>query len=135
MIVAGITAEVRALERLDLQALRAEWRRQGFGAPPKMRSPDLLRRILAWKLQARALGGLDGETLRLLRRASTTPEAMLDVGARIGREWQGVRHEVAVIERGYRYAGEAFDSLSQVARKITGSRWNGPRFFGLREAA
>ena len=63
-----ITGEVRALERLDLEGLRAEWRRRRYGPPPKLRSPDLLARMLAWRIQAEALGGLD-----VKRRAIGTP--------------------------------------------------------------
>lgn len=128
-----ITAEVRALAALDLHGLRDEWRRR-YGEPPKMRSTELLARLLAWKIQADAFGGLDAATIRLLN-AETLPPArpVLEPGTRLSREWQGRRHEVAVLESGFRYDGRDYRSLSQVAREITGTRWNGLRFFGLRE--
>ena len=129
-----LEAEVRALERLDLQGLQAVWR-QRWGSSPTLRSPELLRHILAWRLQADALGGLDADLRRRLRSASvkTRPPA-LRPGMRLTREWQGERHEVEVVEGGYAYAGAVHRSLSPIACAITGARWNGPRFFGLRQA-
>lgn len=129
-----VTEEVRALARLDLNQLRAEWS-QRFGEPPALRSADLLRRNLAWRIQAGAFGGLDAETeaavdqKRIQRGPSLTP------GMRLAREWCGVVHEVELVEAGVLYRGQGFDSLSKVARQITGVRWNGPRFFGLRPVA
>ena len=128
-----ITEEVRALMRLDLEGLREKWRRL-IGPPPALRSPELLRRMLGWKIQAAAFGGLDAETRRRLRRPAPTrsPTAAPTPGTRLTREWKGVAHEVEVIADGYILAGRRFRSLSEVARAITGARWNGPRFFGLR---
>ncbi|MGA0544123.1 DUF2924 domain-containing protein [Brevundimonas sp. VNH65] len=119
---------------LGLEPLRAIWRDR-FGAPPSIRSPEILALMLAWRLQAARDGGLDGELRRALRRASSAPSpTALTPGTRLVREWQGVRHEVVVEPDGrFRHQEELHRSLSQVARKITGSRWNGPRFFGLRE--
>ena len=129
----AISEEVRALERLDLEGLRAEWRRL-IGPPPGLRSPELLRRMLAWKIQEAAFGGLDAETRRRLRRPSSTaaPVAVPTPGTQLAREWKGVTQEVEVVADGYIHAGQRYRSLSEVARAITGSRWNGPRFFGLR---
>ena len=126
--------EVRALSRLDLEGLREAWGAR-LGPPPQLRSSDLLRRLLAWKIQAAALGGLDVESRRMLRQSGVPRGPGLCVGARLTREWKNERHEVEVIEGGFRYAGETYDSLSEIARAITGTRWNGPRFFGLREGA
>jgi hypothetical protein len=123
------------LTGLDLEALRSAWRLR-YGKPPSLRSVDLVRRMLAWRLEVDAAGGLDGalaDGLKVRGRAAGSAPALPPVGARIAREWKGVVHEVAAIEGGYLYAGETFDSLSAIARKITGVRWNGPRFFGLRE--
>lgn len=134
MIAEAINEEVRALARLDLEGLRAEWRRR-YGPPPRLRSPDLVRRMLAWRIQVAAFGGLDAETRRQLRRPSAA-RALAPAptpGTRISREWQGVVHEVEVVAGGFVHDGRQFASLSEVARAITGSRWNGPRFFGLRE--
>ena len=132
----NIAGEVRVLRGLGLEGLRAVWRAQ-FGAPPKLRSPELLRLALAWRMQSSILGGLDSETRAGLRRASIPTKAppALSVGVRLAREWQGVRYEVVVVEGGFLHHGKTYKSLSQIARSITGSRWNGPRFFGLRDKA
>jgi hypothetical protein len=127
-----VTEEVRALEALDLHGLRDEWHKR-YGAPPKMRSRELLARLLAWRIQADAFGGLDAATVRLLLSDKTAaPKPILSPGTRVSREWQGRCHEVDVLEEGFRYAGADYRSLSQIARAITGTRWNGLRFFGLR---
>lgn len=128
-----ITQEVRALEALDLHGLRDQWRKR-YGDPPKMRSRELLARLLAWRIQADAFGGLDATTIRLLKTDRVPNlKPQLSPGSRLSREWQGRRHDVEVIEAGFRYAGADYRSLSEVARMITGTRWNGLRFFGLRE--
>ena len=135
MSAGGLEAEVRGLVTLDLEGLRTAWGGR-YGAPPRMRSADLLRRRLAWRMQVDAWGGLDAETLKLLRgkaMASHGPRAR--EGARLVREYQGERHEAAVTPDGVEYRGEVYASLSEVARVITGVRWNGPRFFGLRGGA
>ena len=128
-----IEAEVAHLLTLDLQGLRAIWRER-YGPPPKLRSPQLLRLNLAWRIQAEAFGGLDAETKRRLRRGGAGASAVdrLQPGVRLIREWKGVPHEVIVEEGGYRYDGRVWKSLSEIARQISGTRWNGPRFFGLR---
>jgi hypothetical protein len=122
-----------ALEAMSLPELRDEWRRR-FGAPPRLRSADLVRRCLAWLIQTDAWGGIDASLRRRLRgKASTGDE--VDPGVRIVREWQGQRHEVEKVDDGYLYAGQRWSSLSAIALEITGTRWNGPKFFGLRSAA
>lgn len=130
---AQIEAEVRALEDMGLEPLRSEWRKR-YGPPPKLRSPQLLRLHLAWRIQADAFGGLDPETRRRLRRGGAGAQAAdrLQPGVRLVREWKGVPHEVIVEADGYRYGGKLWKSLSEIARHISGARWNGPRFFGLR---
>ena len=127
-----VAAEVRALERLDLRGLREEWRRR-YGEPPRMRSAELLARLLAWRIQSDALGGLDPATIRMLKSERPVPSRPSPApGSRLTREWLGV-HEVDVVDRGFRYEGRDYRSLSHIARTITGTRWNGLRFFGLRE--
>ncbi len=130
----AITEEVRALERLDLEGLRAEWRRR-YGPSPKVRSPELVRLSLAWKIQSEALGGLDVVTRRRLRQSPGAPARSdhLGVGARITREWRGVVHEVDRVADGFRWNGTTYSSLSAVAKAISGVKRNGPAFFGLRE--
>jgi hypothetical protein len=130
-----VTEEVRALAALDLTGLREVWRQHGYGRPPKMRSKELLARLLAWKIQADAFGGLDAATIRMLqsdRLPRSTP--LLQPGTRLAREWQGRRYEVEVLDEGFQLDTTTYRSLSEVARTITGTRWNGLRFFGLREA-
>jgi hypothetical protein len=128
--------EVRRLERMKLEELREEWRRR-FGPPPALRSPELLALMLGWRIQAERTGGLDAELRRMLRRPpSRRTPADPGPGTRLVREWEGVPHEVIAMSGGkYLYRGQEHQSLSQIARLITGVRWNGPRFFGLRQDA
>lgn len=130
-----IANEVRALEGLDLEALRGAWRSR-YGEPPKLRSPELLRLLLAWRIQADALGGLDAATRRRLRETACVQRIdTLGVGARITKQWRGQTFIVERAEDGYRWQGGLYASLSAVAQAITGAKRNGPAFFGLREAA
>lgn len=131
---ASVAAEVATLLPMNLRELRSVWRRH-YGEPPSHRSANLLRRVLAWRIQADTFGGLDAETRRLiLAPAPSKVRPQAQPGTRLAREWAGCRYEVVVQEEGVIYDGQTFDSLSEVARHITGTRWNGPRFFGLREA-
>ena len=129
-----MTAEDVHLEDMSLEDLRARWRDR-YGAPPALRSPELLALMLAWRLQAEREGGLDADLRRALRRSGAVKAAPEPTaGTRLVREWEGSRHEVIVMsEGGFLYQGDRYRSLSQVARAITGVRWNGPRFFGLRQ--
>jgi hypothetical protein len=130
-----IAEQVRALEPLDLEGLRSEWRRR-YGAPPKLRSSDLLARLLAWRIQADALGGLDAPLRAALnRKAAPQRGPVLQAGMRLEREWQGRPEVVDVIDGGFEWRGTAYPSLSKVALAMTGTKWNGPRFFGLRAEA
>jgi hypothetical protein len=129
-----LTEEVRALERLDLDGLRLEWRLR-YGEAPKLRSPELLRLMLAWRMQAAGFGGLDASVRRALRqgrRAASLRDRTLGSGARIVRAWRGAEHVVEALDDGYRWEGRAYPSLSAVAFAITGVKRNGPAFFGLR---
>jgi hypothetical protein len=125
-LVAGIGA-------MDLEALRRLWEER-YGAPPPLRSQPILKMLLAWRIQAEAFGGLDAATRRALARTGAPePEGRhLGIGARLTRNWQGQKIEVLVEEDGFRWDGQLFPSLSAAATAIAGSRWNGPRFFGLR---
>lgn len=126
------SAAVAAIADMDLRGLRAEWERL-YGAAPRHRSTDLLRRVLAWRVQADLLGGFDAVTLRLLSSDRAGLNLKPQPGMRLAREWAGKRHEVVVIQRGVVYEGVTYGSLSEVAGHITGMHWNGPRFFGLRQ--
>ncbi len=131
---ATIEDEVGALARLDLDELRTAWRER-FGPPPALRSVELLGLCLAWRIQAQAHGGLDTKTRKdLARTGAVQAEGLeLGIGTRIQRSWKGQSLEVVVEELGFRWEGQLFASLSAVATAIAGTRWNGPRFFGLRE--
>jgi len=129
----SLAAVLQDLENAGLEPLRNAWRAR-YGPAPKLRSPELLRRLLAWRIQADELGGLDWEARRDLQRTQApTKRQTLAPGTKLAREWQGRRYEVEVTDAGVTWEGRAYASLSEVARAITGVRWNGPRFFGLRD--
>ncbi len=130
-----LLAEVERIETLDLEGLRTLWARR-YGAPPALRSVPILRQLLAWRLQADALGGLEAEIRKAVRRKGRQrPEGLqLGIGARLTRTWQGREVEVIVAADGFRWEERTYPSLSAAATAIAGSRWNGPRFFGLRDA-
>jgi hypothetical protein len=138
-----VDQEVQALERLDLEALRAAWRSR-WGEPPKYRARELMAYALAHRLQAETFGDLPAPTRRKLAelgrrfqenpRFQPTPGPNLTPGCSLLREWGGVRHEVVVLERGFAYAGQRFLSLSRVAQHITGVKRSGVLFFGLKQA-
>jgi len=125
---------VAKIDTMDLDDLRSLWGKR-FGAPPTLRSVPIMRMLLAWRIQSEALGGLDEQTCRMLLR-SGAPEPVgrhLGVGAKLTRQWKGRWIEVVVEEEGFRWEEQLFSSLSAAATAIAGSRWNGPRFFGLRQ--
>lgn len=132
-----INTEVRALARLDLEGLRAEWRRRYGPAAPKLRSPELLALMLAWRIQSDAFGGLDDATRRKLRSeaAVTVDRFETPVGTILTREWKGVPETVRRTPAGYEWRGRTLKSLSAAARAISGTPRSGPLFFGLRETA
>ena len=131
--LAGLNLEGSVFDRLDLEGLRTQWRER-YGPPPRLRSLELLRLMLAWRMQAEVRGGLDRETRRKLQRMGPLQAEGLDlgIGARLTRQWKGGQVEVIVEECGFRWEGRVFPSLSAVAFAVVGTRWNGPRFFGLR---
>lgn len=126
---------VTDLETMNLDELRSLWGER-YGAPPPLRSVPILQMLLAWRIQSKAFGRLDDATRRMLARTGAPePEGRhLGVGACLTRTWKGRRVEVIVEERGFRWEDRMFPSLSAAATAIAGSRWNGPRFFGLRDA-
>jgi hypothetical protein len=132
-VISDLEAEVAALEDLNLHALRDKWRER-FGAPPKFRSTEMLRLLLAWRIQAVALGGLDRDTREALARTGRVAAEGQDlgIGATLRRMWKGEDQVVTVVDKGFDWNGRTFKSLSAVATAIAGTRWNGPRFFGLR---
>ena len=125
------------LETLSSDALRQRWRSL-VGSPAPRISPKMLRLALAWEIQARASAGLArtvSQTLDQLGRGQTRTQAATP-GMRLVREWQGRVHVVTVDDDGIiRWDAREWRSLSQVARAITGTRWSGPAFFGLKKKA
>ena len=135
---AQVRAEVEALRSLDKDELRARWTKMFGKAPPPALTKDLLARMIAWRIQEQFYGGHDKATLKLLDRLArgetTKPsiEPRLRPGAVLMREHRCVRHTVTVTSDGFVWQDESYSSLSAVARAITGTSWNGRRFFGLR---
>ena len=137
-----IREALRRLPTATRAELMAEWHRLYSANPPARISRELLIAAIGYRLQEAALGGLRPEMQRRLRRIAeqvsrgeqpaliTTPR--LKPGTRLLREWQGRTHEVLVSEDGFVWQQERYRSLSEVARAITGTRWSGPVFFGLK---
>ncbi len=95
----------------------------------------LLARGIAYELQVRQIGGLspaERKALGALAQGRSNPNpGLLKAGTRLYRSWRGVTQEILVLEGGFSWRGKSYTSLSEVARAITGTRWSGPRFFGL----
>jgi hypothetical protein len=138
-----LAGEIAGFQTLDVQQLRMRWRAlYGTEAPVRF-SRDLLIQAAAYRLQERTLGGLKPATRRLFQRVAASASARLPVkiapmyrlepGAVLIREWGEIKHQVTVLEHGFSYGGKHYRSLSELARLITGSRWSGPLFFGLRQ--
>src|SRR5436853_69275 len=135
---AAIEAEIAHLRSLALDALRRHWRVIFGRPPPADLSKDLLGRMIAWRLQERAFGDLDRESLRFLdslARQGGLPRRQLKVGTVLVRDYHGQRHTVTVARDGFDWQGATYSSLSAIARAITGTAWSGPRFFGFRPGA
>lgn len=140
-----IDDEIARLRDLDVKALRAQWHNVvGHAAPPHL-PRHLLLRMVAYRLQADRLGDLDPHSKRALDGAGSPEKARqnatilaesqteLKAGTILGREWNGQMHRVSVLADGFAYDGKTYSSLSKIAFAITGTRWNGPKFFGLRD--
>jgi hypothetical protein len=141
----AIDIEIARLRDLDVGELRSRWHNiVGRPAPPHL-PRHLLFRMLAYRLQADQWGDLDGHSKKLLDRSSSPEQAgqsavasgrqnsELRPGTLLAREWNGRMHRVAVLADGFAWNGKIYPSLSKIASAITGTRWNGPKFFGLRE--
>src|SRR5215470_5847705 len=137
----ALDLEIARLRELDVGALRARWQTVLGRRPPPHLPRHLLFRILAYRLQADHLGDLDPESQRLLDRPESPEKAgqraasqtRPPIGTVLGREWNGQMQRVTVLEKGFAWKGKTYPSLSKIAFAITGTRWNGPRFFGLRD--
>jgi Protein of unknown function (DUF2924) len=159
---AGLETELSELERLSLDDLRLRWRNHWGRLAPAHLSRGLLFRVMAYRLQAEAFGDLDRKTIRMLDRladdaadrsasnSSLTPDSddglksevsptraasdplILKPGALLIREWQGRLERVTVVSDGFVWNGANYTSLSAAAFAITGTKWSGRRFFGVR---
>lgn len=139
-----ILARLAALKLMSVNDLKAEWQVL-FNAPAPNNSRTFLEGRLAYRIQELTYGGPDKQTRRLLDLLADEVEGTLTrkgqiadprnpvVGTKLIREWDGIAHTVTVLKDGFDWGGQRYKSLSAVARAITGTRWNGYRFFGLRE--
>ena len=133
---AHIEHEIAVLDALDRSALLQRWRsafrREG---PPRLSRP-LMEKAIAHDIQVKAYGGLSARTIRALKAAAKPVMSAASRSpsreTRLVREWNGVLHEVDVMEDGFLWREQRYRSLSAVALAITGTKWSGPRFFGIR---
>lgn len=133
--MASLDDQLNGLATMQLGELRQEWGRATGNTPPPV-SAALLRLAIGYQLQARALGGPSAAIEKAFKGSAAPAKRTLVVqpGSRLVREWQGTVHVVTVAEDGaILWNGKSWRSLSEVARAITGTRWSGPAFFGLRE--
>ena len=134
----AVEAEIDRIRSLGLDELRNLWRATFRAAPPPGFTKDLIARYLSWHIQEQAFGGLDPKTTKHLAsftRGARPPAdrpRRLKPGTVLVREYQGERHTVTVVANGFVWREATYASLSTIARAITGTNWNGPRFFGLR---
>jgi hypothetical protein len=142
---ASVVAQLTALRKMSVVELKQRWETL-FGTPAPNNSRSYLEVRLGNRIQELMLGGLSRDTRRVLdllvkelegkntRKAIMTDPRKPIPGTRLLREWDGAEHSVTVLRDGFDWQGRKFKSLSAVARAITGTQWNGYRFFGLREA-
>ena len=141
----AVEAELTRLPSTPIADLRKRYRELFRTEPPKAFGPDLLRRTIAHRIQEKAYGGLSAPSRRLLNQlvkaAIAKPDGRLELprrikpGSELVRTWKRKTYRVMVMADGFAYDGKRFGSLSEIASEITGTRWNGPRFFGLRSAS
>jgi Protein of unknown function (DUF2924) len=131
--------DLNELATMKPPELRAKWREVYRAIAPDI-GPDLLRRGIAYRLQERRQGSLNGQARREIERMikqlrknagilSSTPS--LKPGTRLVRSWRGTTHQILVLDNGFEFDGRLYTSLTQIAGDITGAHWSGPRFFGL----
>jgi hypothetical protein len=138
----ALAMEISSLLAVDIKELRVRWKTLYGRAPSGQIGRSFLMRAIAYRLQEQAFGGLKPATRRLLARVAdeaahtNSPKRgqirKAQTGTILMREWQGNAHRVTVLDDGVSFNGKRYRSLSEVAREITGSRWSGPRFFGIR---
>lgn len=133
MTIEDVEREVAGLGGLSRAVLAERWAATYGASPASDVSAPLMRKALAWEIQARAFGGLSAKTRRAVKAAASGKPAprAASAGSRLVREWNGATYEVEVLETGFRWRSEVWSSLSAIAREISGTKWSGPRFFGL----
>lgn len=141
----AVEAELDRLPTTPIADLRKRYRELFRAEPPKAFGPDLLRRSIAHRIQEKAYGGLSREHQRLLdqlvKTAQAKPNGRIELprrikpGSELVRTWNRKTYRVVLLERGFGWEGRTYSSLSEIAFEITGTKWNGPRFFGLRSPA
>jgi hypothetical protein len=138
-----ISRQIEELQTLEKPQLVALWT-ENFGKPP---SPNLrkglMRQTLAYRIQEREFGGLSHSARRRLGEIASsldkdkgslkTKDSAPQKGTKLIRIWRGESHEVLAVGTDYEYRGQTYNSLSRIAREITGTRWSGPLFFGVRK--
>jgi hypothetical protein len=144
MSMAILEEQLAQVAAMSSAELRREWQRVMLSPPPPSISIALLERGIAYELQARVHGGLSKSTRRQLERLrrelertgslSSSRETMLKPGTRLSRDWHGRTHHILVLDDGYLFEDRRYRSLSQIASAITGTKWSGPRFFGLKRS-
>jgi|SRR5215475_11138615 len=141
-----LEGEIAQLRDLDLKGLRLRWQSMFRRQAPSHLPCHLLLAVMAYRLQADQLGDLATDTVRVLKQIASKGEAAvrlpseldrrrvdLKPGTILMREWKGCSHRVIALNEGFAWNGKTYDSLSKIACAITGTKWNGPRFFGLRD--
>jgi hypothetical protein len=138
----AVENELDQLAVMPIAQLRIRYGQLFRSDPPKAFGPDLLRRSIAHRIQEKVYGGLSRSAQRLLDQMMKAYAAKpggkivlprrIKPGSVLVREWKGKSHRVMVLAEGFSYDGETYTNLSEIAVLITGTRWNGPRFFGLR---
>jgi hypothetical protein len=138
-----LSAQIEASPTLNKTQLLAIWAKNFSKDPPPNLRKELMVPMLAYRMQEREFGGLSHGARRRLREVAASlrtdkpsqerPDSAPQTGTRLLRVWRGETHEVIAIGSGYEYRGHTYSSLSKIAREITGTRWSGPLFFGVRK--
>ncbi|PHP66741.1 hypothetical protein CSC94_11555 [Zhengella mangrovi] len=146
VLSSGVEGDFAAFDTMDRDECIERWRKQFGREPPKYVSVQFMRRALVYEAQVKAEGGLSPAVRTALERslndvrksngkagsALPVPSQLLRPGTHLVREWNGRSYQVEVLDDGFRMDGRQYRSLTEIARKITGAHWSGPRFFGLK---
>jgi hypothetical protein len=138
-----LSKQIATLPSLNKAQLLAIWAENFSKDPPENLRKELMVPVLAYRMQEREFGGLSHAARRRLHEVAASirtdrpsqerPDSAPQTGTRLLRVWRGETHEVIATGSGYEYRGQTYSSLSKIAREITGTRWSGPLFFGVRK--